>query len=298
MKTLIMPNKLSKIDEFKDSAGFIVGIKNLSWYIPLEITGDELITLSSSIKKRRQKLFISLNKLMYNQDIPLLKEYLLLIEQLNIDGIMYDDIAVYNLSKSLSLKTPLVWFGTHSFTSFHTANYWYQRGVKSGLLSTEITLEHIMEIKDNTDMSLMMYGYGYLPMFVSSRPLLTSYFKHIGSNKEDKTYHMYEEARNMSYPTYETETGTIILSSEIINTINELPVINNIIDYLILSGLNIDDDKFYNIYECYTKAVANLNDKATINDMNSMVIKDSPVKTDKGFLYKETIYKVKNDGER
>lgn len=298
MKILVMPNELSTIDNFKDSAGFIVGIKDFSWFVPLEVTIDDLSALVPKLKEDKKEIYVSLNKLMYNQDIPLLKEYLLVIENIGVSGIMYDDLAIFNLAKSLSLKTPLVWFGNHSFTSSYTANYWYKKGVKYGLLSTEITLDHIKEISENTDMPLMMYGYGYLPMFVSSRSLLSSYFEHIGSNKEDKTYHMYDEARKMSYPTYEGATGTIILSSEIINTINELPIINNAVDYLILSSLNIPNDNFKNVYHHYVNALKQLASKDILGEISNKVTEYSPVKTDKGFLYKETVYRVKNDGER
>jgi putative protease len=288
-----MPNKLSEIEKFKNSDGFIVGIKDFSWFVPLELTIKELKSLVTEIKKDDKKIFVSINKLMYNQDIPLLKEYLLVMEQLDIDGIMYDDLAVFNLSKSLSLTKPLIWFGTHSFTNYYTANYWYNKGIKGGVLSTEITLDHIKEIREHTKMPLMMYGYGYLPMFVSARHLLSSYFENINNHKEDKVYHMYEEGRKLSYPTYEGDNGTIILSADIINTISELPIIRECVDYLILSSLNIPSDNFYNVYEHYIRALTNPDQKEILSEVNNMVMKNSPSKTDKGFLYKETVYKVK-----
>jgi putative protease len=293
MKILTMPNNLSNIEENKDSDGFIIGVKDLSWFIPLELSIEEIKDIVPKIKKEGKKIFLSLNKIVYNQDIPLIKEYLLIIDNLDIDGIMYDDIAIFNMSRTLSIKTPLVWFGTHAFTNYHTANYWYKKGVKHGVVGTEITLDHIKEISDNTDMSLMMYGYGYLPMFVSSRPLISSYFEHIGSIKEDKVYHMYEAARKMSYPTYEDSKGTIILSAEIINTINELPTINKVVDYLILSSLNISNDKFLKICNNYREALLNLENKEKLIEISRVVTENSPAKTDKGFLYKETVYRVK-----
>ncbi|MDD3304523.1 MAG: U32 family peptidase [Bacilli bacterium] len=293
MKTLVMPNNLSDIDKYKDNDGFIIGVKDLSWFIPLELSIVEVKDISPKIKEKGKELFVSLNKIIYNQDIPLLKEYLLILDDLGLSGIMYDDIAVFNIAKNMSLKTPLVWFGTHAFTNYHTANYWYNKGVKYGVVGTEITLDKIKEISNNTEMSLMMYGYGYLPMFVSSRPLISSYFKHIGGTKEDKVYHMYEEARKMSYPTYEDSKGTVILSAEIINTINELPIINKTIDYLILSSLNIPSDKFLKVYNNYIEAINNLEDKEKLNTISKSVANNSPAKTDKGFLYKETIYRVK-----
>jgi putative protease len=298
MKLLVMPNELSSLEYFKDSSGFIIGIKGFSWFVPLEVTIEELRELVPKVREAGKQIFISLNKLMYNQDIPLLKEYLLVIEELSIDGIMYDDLSVLNLSKTLSLHTPLIWFGVHSFTSFYTANYWYDKGIKYGVLSTEITLDHIKEIKHNTNMSLMMYGYGHLPMFVSSRPLLSSYFKYIDSKKEDKFYYMYEEARKESYPTYEADNGTIILSSNVINTIKELPEIKDNVDYLILSSLHIPIDNFKLIYDDYVEALSDISDKNKLKEIDNLVTEHSRAKTDKGFLYKETVYRVKNDGER
>lgn len=298
MKILIMPNDLSNIDNYKDIDGFIVGIKGLSWFVPLELTIDDLKIIISKIKALNKKIFVSLNKLMYNQDIPLVKEYLFIIDELGIDGFLYDDLSILRLSSSMNIKTPLVWFGIHSFTNFYTANYWFSKGIKHGILSTEITLDHIKEISDNTDMTLMMYGYGYLPMFVSARLLLSSYFKHIKGVKENKTYYMYENMRKASYPISENDLGTIILSDEIINTIDELPILNEKVDYLILSSLNLPTNDFNKICQCYHDALSYLDDKEELKNISNRVKENSPARVNKGFLYKETIYKVKNDGER
>lgn len=295
MKILVMPSNLADLTNFKDADGFIIGAEGLSWLVPLEVSISKLEDIVSRIKQLGKQIFISLNKLMYNQDIPLLKEYLLVIENIGVDGIIYDDLAVLNLITSLSLKTPLVWFGIHSFTNYYSSNYWYKKGINYGILSTEITLNQILEIKEHTNMSLVMYGYGYLPMFVSSRALLTSYCEYIGKYKEDKVYHMYEKNRNESYPTYENENGTVILSSHIINVIDEIPVLNDCIDYLVLSSLNISDSDFNKVFQFYIKALSCINDKKELNTISNMVTEVSPAKTDKGFLYKETIYRVKSN---
>ncbi|MFA5408973.1 MAG: U32 family peptidase [Bacilli bacterium] len=298
MKILVMPNQLSQIDKLGDSAGFIVGIKDFSWYNPLELTIDELKDLVPKVKASRKEIFVSLNRLMYNQDIPLLKEYLLVMDEIGVSGIIYDDLSIYNLSKALNLKTPLIWFGIHLLTNQYTADYWYNKGVQYGIVSTEITLDHICDISANSKMLLMMYGYGYLPIFVSSRPLLSSYFEHINATREDKTYYMYEKTTQKLYPTYEDEHGTIILSSNIINTINELPILNDTVDYLILNSCNIPDDDFENIYNNYIKALEYIDNQDELDQIESTVSESSPANTDKGFLYKETVYRVKNDGDR
>lgn len=293
MKILVAPNNLDNIDDFRKSDGFIIGIKNFSYLIPCEIDINEIKDAVESIKKINKKIFVSLNRLMYNKDIPLIEEYLLVIEKLNVDGILYDDLSILSLSKKLSLKTPLVWFGIHSFTNQYTSLYWYKKGVSYGVLSTEITLDHILEICSNTKLKTIMYGFGYLPMFVSGRKLLTSYFKYTKKDKKNDVYHMYEEVRKKDYPTYETNDGTVILSSDILNMIEELPSVSESLDYLLLNSLNIDDNSFFNVYNYYVDAIDNLNNSDKLKEIKDNVSKSLNVPTDRGFLYKETVYRVK-----
>lgn len=291
MKLLVMPSKQSNLDCYKDCDGFIVGLKDYCWFMPYELSIDELSSFVSKIKKDNKEIYISLNKLMYNKDISLLEEYLLIIDKLNIDGIMFEDLAVPRISKSLNIKTPLIWSSIHLFTNYFTANYWVSKGVNKGLLSTEINLNDIKEIHNNTKMSLMMYGYGYIPMFISARSLLSSYFNYIKKDKDSDKYYMYEKITKNSHLTYEHNDETVILSSHILNTIKELPILNKTIDYLILSSLNIEEDKFINIYNNYIKA---LNDIDNLDYYEELVNNEYPNNTDKGFLYKETIYRLKN----
>ena len=295
MKILIMPSKVDEIPKYKDCNGFIIGLEKMSVMTPLQVSIEEIKKISLELKQSKKELFVSINKLMYNKDIPLLKEYLLILEGINIKGIIFDDLAVFNMAKSLKIRTPLVYFGVHFLTNQYTSNFWYEKGVKYGILSTEITLDHIQEICSNTKMTTMMYGYGYLPMFVSSRPLISSYFKHIGKTYEPKLYNMYEEQRKKMYPTYESEDGTVILSSDVINIICELPTLSTSVDYVILSSLNIEENRFFNVYNYYVEALSHLEDKDKLCEISKKVSDQMQGKTDKGFLYKETVYRVKNN---
>lgn len=86
--------------------------------------------MTSRLKQEGKEIFVSVNKMMYNEDIPLLKEYLLILDSINVTGIIYDDLAVLNIVKNLKLNIPLVWFGIHSFTNHYTSNYWYEKRCK------------------------------------------------------------------------------------------------------------------------------------------------------------------------
>lgn len=297
-KILVIPPKLEDIDSLIDIGidGFILGLKDFSFFHSFELTIEQLKEIIPKIKKAKKEIFISLNKIIYNEDIPLLKEYLLILEKLDINGILYDDISIVNLKQELKLKTPLVWNQLHFPTNYHTCNYWYSHGVKYGMLSTAITLKEIITIKKKTKMKLMVNVYGYLPIFTSSRYLISNYFEYINKSKKDELYYIGEDSKDELYPIYEDKKGTYILSSHILNALDELPLlIKNKVDYLVLRGLSIESHDFINITKCFVEALDHLSSLSTIKKLSKKVADYSNKLTDKGFLYKETGYKVKSN---
>jgi putative protease len=296
-KLLAIPNDITNIDELIKIGmdGFILGVKEFSVFINLQLTMEQLKPIITKIKSNGKKVFIAINKVIYNQDIPLLKEYLLILDNLDINGIMYDDISIVNLSRKLKIKTPLGWMSEHLATNYHTCNYWRKQGIKYAVLANEITLDSILNIRNHTKIPLMIRGYGYLPMSQSSRSLISNYFTYVNKSLKNSFFHMYEKERKVLYPIYEDENGTYILSSHILNLIDELPIlVAQDIDYIILDSLAIEQENFVKVCQCYKEALLNLDNKELLKKLNKDVEQYSNYKNDKGFLYKKTIYRVKH----
>ncbi|MDD3048822.1 MAG: U32 family peptidase [Bacilli bacterium] len=292
-KILVSPSTVDSIDKLINIGvdGFILGIKDYSIFTEAIFTIDDLKILIPKIKTSNKEIFILINKIIYNKDIPLLKEYLLILDDLNVNGVIYDDVSVVNLKQDLGLKLDLVWGQTHLPTNHNTCDYWLNHGVNYALLSNEITLDEIIEINYNTKIKLMVNIYGYLPMFESSRKLVSNYFDYIKKDNKDKNYYLYEKERNSLYPIYEDINGTYILSPKILNGLEELPKLkDNNIDYVILNSLLINPDNFLKIVSYYINFTNN------IEKLSNEVDVLSNNNTDKGFFYKETIYRVKNNG--
>lgn len=265
-KILTIPidkNNLYNLNKL-DIDGFIIGLKGYSVYTSLDLDIEEIKDLN--IEK---ELYISINKPLYTNEIEDLKVKLKELKKLNITGIMFDDIGVINICKDIDL----IWNQMHHVTNNNTINFWNKRGIKGAVLSTELMLEDFINIKKNTNTNIFIYLYGYLPMFESSRELLTNYFKYINKDKKDNLYYLYEKERDKYYSIYEKYNNTYVLE-DLIDGIEELDTIkSNNIDYVILNGLLHDNDSFINIVKKY--------------------ISGSGKSINKGFLYKETIYKVK-----
>ena len=272
-KILVNPINLKHIEYLnnKDIAGYIIGLKNYSIFQNLKLDIDTIKKLNT-----KKEIYISINKPIHNNELDDIKNKLKELSKINIKGILYEDIAIFNINKNLNLNLNLIWNTMHLPTNSVTCNYWNKLGVKGAVLSTELMYTDFIKIKKETNMIIMVYLYGHIPIFVSTRSLISNYMKYVNKEYKDKTYYLYEKERNKYYPIYEEYKNTFI-TEDIINGINVLKDLNdNNIDYVILNSLLIEENKFNEIVDEYIK-----NDNKV--DKNTYT----------GFLYKESIFKVK-----
>lgn len=301
-KIIAIPNAINDIELIIDNCdAIILGIKDLSVNFNEYISIEELNKHITEIKANNKQIFISLNKIMHNDDLKILEQSLTELNKLDIDGILYYDISIITISKRLKLNTKLIWNQTHLVTNYQTINYWYNEGIDYAYISPEITLNEIIDIKKNTKMALMVPIFGYLPMMHSKRKLVTNYLTYINQNIKNNNYTLYEESRKSYYPITEDDNGTTIYSSNILNGLEEyISLLDNNIEYVILNGININVDDFLEVIKIFFSTTSKYQNNKV--DMAYVMMASNEIdmllkNTDKGFLYKETIYKVKNDEE-
>ena len=280
-KSIIIPSNLN-IEKYLDYAdAFLFGIKNLSVNMPIYYEIDELVDAIKKIKENNKQIFISLNKNFHNKDLDLVKNILIKLEELKIDGIFYYDVGIVNMINNMNLNIPLVWSSEHLTTNYSTINFWKKYGIKYVNISSEITLDEILEIRKKTDISMIVPIFGYLPIYTSERHVIDNYKKYFNLDNNSKKYYL--EKDNNYYPIVDNTDGSSIYSAHILNGYNESTTLKeNNIDYLLFNSFNIDEDIFLEILKLYNLSI---DEKEIDNLLND--------NTDKGFLYKETIYKVK-----
>lgn len=283
MKLLIMPKSIDQIESLiEDIDGVIVGIKDLSINQPAYFTLEEIKKINEIIKNNGKEIFVSLNKNMFNKDLEILEYTLLQLDNLKLNGILYYDIAIVNFKKNLKLVTPLVWNQEHLTTNYLTSNFWYEYGAKYTMLSSEITIDEINEIKENAKAKIMVPIFGYLPMFVSRRHLVKNYLDTF-KIKDDSSIN-YIEKENKTYAIIDSDDGTIAYSNKCLNGINETLKLNS--DYIVLNSFNINNATFRRVVSMY-----NIVNESNVQEFKEEI--DKMLDTDTGFLYKETVYEVK-----
>ena len=277
-KKIIILDNLNNIEEYlKICDGFIVGIKDLSVNMPNFFSLEELDKIIE--KSKDKEIFLSINKNMHNKDLPLLKETLDKLKEKNINGIIFYDISLVNLNK---YNYNLIWNQEHMTTNYNTINYWYDKNVKNTYISSELSKEEILEIKNNTKSKIFMNVFGYIPMFTSKRPLVKNYLEKF--NLKDNSKINYMEKENKLYPIVDDKLTTVY-SSKILNLSNDYNELKNI-DYLIFNPFNIEVNKFIECVKLFNEE-DNMNNFQKINQILDY-------NTDTGFMYKETIYKVRD----
>ena len=250
----------------KDIDGVILSLDKLS-------VNDSFYVNVSEIEKinfGNLEVFISLNKLMHNSDLPYLEEVMSKLKDMNVKILFYD-MAVYNIAKRLNMVSKLVIYQDHLNASSLSNRFYFDLGINTSYITSDITEEELLEIKKNSKMKIMFLCYGYVPIFYSRRYLVKNYLKYI-NEKNGNDYKIISDT-GITYPIVEEEYGTTIYSSKEVNLINYLDKLSNI-DYLIMRSNMIDDDSFNLMVDKYIRHES---------------IDDAYI----GFFNMKTIYKVK-----
>ena len=270
-KLIVTVNSLDHLSKLvdKDIYGVMLYIDKLSvnssFYIDINDIKD--------IDLKNKKLFVVMNKLMHNNDLDMVRDTLLKLVDMDVKILFYD-MAIYSISKELGIIDKLVIYQDHLNASIQSNNFYYNLGITGSYISSDITGNELLEIKDNTKMEIYFTGYGYIPIFYSRRYLIKNYLKFI--NKEDLVGECsIINDMGVEYPIEEEEYGTTIYSDKPVNLINYIDMLDKV-DYLVLNSNKVLNDEFNMI-------------------VDKFINKDKMDDCYLGFFDKKTIFKVKNN---
>lgn len=290
MKLMIMPSNMEEIKnalEYTDA--ILIGINGYSVNTNLCVDISDLTKIKKIIGDK--ELFISLNKNMNNNDIDKIKNIMIKLSDYNIKGLFYYDVAIVNIYNSINTNYDLVWASEHATTNYNTINYWCSYGANYCFISSDITINEIIDIKKNTESKLIVPIFGYQPMFNSKRHIIKNYLEYFNLNDDSNINYM--EKENKIYPIIDNNLGTEVYTNNILNGIKEYNNLKyNNIDYILLNSFNISSEKFIEVLKT-VKSINNQNNLESYEYINTLF--DN---IDTGFLYQETIARVKKNDKK
>ncbi|MBQ6135258.1 MAG: U32 family peptidase [Bacilli bacterium] len=266
--------------------GIILPLEGFSVESVLSFSMDEIKRIK---RESHCEVFVKLNKNFMNEDIEDLKNILIELDQLKIDGVFFYDLAVLQIKKEMHLMLPLIWNQTHMVNNMKTCNYYHSKGVEYALVGKEITLEEIHEILEGTSMKIMVEVVSRPSVAFSKRSLITNYYHDLqkeGGNSLTVT----EGVSNRSFRLLENEDGTSFFLDTITNGVG---VIQDLYrwktSYIVM--------REYGMESFFGELVHDTKDYIQKNcEDSSYVLKYQKLGDYTNFFFQKTIYRVKKNG--
>jgi collagenase-like PrtC family protease len=283
MKVLVNINHIDDINNSSDA--YLAGIRDFSVNMP-SFDIDNIKKIIDSCNNKHKDIFIGINKNIHEEELNSLKNILLELDKYQVTGIIFYDMALLQLKKELKLHNNLVWGQEHMTTNSSTINFFYQKGVKYTLLSSELSYDELNEIVNESKSKLIIPLFGYQSMMVSRRKLINNYLSTFNIRNNDQLRYMSKEGKR--YALEENNGGTIVYSSYILNGLKEALKITKKDNYIYLNSFNIPGNIFKEVIDIYKDT-----NESNVDINEEKINKLLEGKTDKGFLYHETVYKVR-----
>jgi len=150
-----------------------------------DITLDNLDTFTEQVKDSSLKAYLAINTVIYPEDLPAVDAVVEAAASAGIDAVIAWDPAVITRALDCGL-------GVHISTQANVSNWqaaeFYRKlGASRVILSRELTLGQIKDIKQHTDMELEVFVHGAMCQAVSGRCYLSAYLLGRSGNCGDCT---------------------------------------------------------------------------------------------------------------
>lgn len=177
-----------------------------------------------------KKVYLTINIIAHNRDIQNLPAYFESIAPLPMDGFIISDPGIMRLAAQYAPSIPITVSTQANVTNYAAAAFYADLGVKRIVVSREMSLEEICEIKQETDVEVEVFIHGAMCVSYSGRCLLSYFMTGRSANQGACAhpcryqYRLVEEKRPGQYfPIEEDERGSYILNSRDLCLLDYIP---------------------------------------------------------------------------
>lgn len=132
--------------------------------------------------ERGKKVYATVNIVLHNQEIPMVKDYLIQLEQCGIDAIIVSEPAIIECAKQ-NTKLEIHLSTQQSTLNIEACRFWEQQGVKRIVLGRETRKEEIKEIIENTSLEIECFIHGAMCASMSGRCVLSNFLTARDANR-------------------------------------------------------------------------------------------------------------------
>ena len=262
MKKLVTLSNINNLTKLKQNNidGIILGQQVFSNRFNTYYNDIELNNIIIQCNKLNLEIYLNINDIIFEEDINKLEQYIIDTNKLDITGIIYNDISIYYICKKHNILDKLIYNPDTLMSNTKDINYYLDKGIKSVMISKEITLEEIHNIINNSNNKLSLIIHGRLNMSYSKRHFIKNYYEYLNKeynidNKLNIT--LIEQTREHKMPILETNKGCSIYTDFTLESFNEIKGLEELgLGYAIIDDIFMDDNELFDTIKVYNNELS------------------------------------------
>jgi len=303
---------VSGIDEVENlisagADGFVIQVPKFSLMGGKITHIHEIEKIVTKLNENQKKKYLLVDAIFPNDLLVELENFLNVIKNFEFDAIRVADLGAFMLIKKILPQMVIHFVDAMMLTNYFTVNYWGNKGVKRVRLAHELTLEEVLNIKKSASTEIEVLVHGAPLMFTSRRKLIDNYLTFKKTLGKDVTLStdassLFDEERNLFYPIHQNEHGTHIHGGTDVIMVDDLIDLVSVgIDAIYIEGLTYSNESFVNLIQLYRYAIDLIvTDREKYLKISSALYRQANIlqqnrSLDRGFYYKPTIYKNKDE---
>ncbi len=236
-------------------------------------SNDELQEAVHYAHENGVKVYVTVNIFPFNRDIPEIEKHIKLLKDAMPDAVILTDPGLFKMFRKKAPEINLHISTQSNITNFESARFWENLGAKRLVLSRELSIDEIREIRQKTTIELEVFVHGSICISYSGRCYISSFLASRSANKGECTnscrwnYTLMEEKRKGEYfPVFEDDRGTYVMSSKDLCMIEYLPLLAEAgIDSFKIEGRMKGINYIAGAVKTYREAIDSIKDGTTYN---------------------------------
>lgn len=230
---------------------------------------DEFKIAIEYCRDKKVKSYVTVNIFAHNRDLRKIAKHLELLASLQPDGLIISDLGVFKLAKQIAPSIPIHISTQANITNYESALFYEDLGVKRLILSRELTLKELEQIRKKLSIELEIFAHGAICISYSGRCYLSSFLNYRSGNRglcthpcRWKYYLMEEKREGEFFPVFEDDRGAYIMNSKDLCLIEYLPELVEIgIDSFKIEGRMKGINYLAGVVNTYRKALRAIDEK-------------------------------------
>ncbi len=275
------------VDLKKKCKGVLLRHKDVSVRYDVAFTTTELKEVISIAHRFKMTVYVDFTTLFEDDNLEKAYKLALDLQEFNVFYV-YSDLGFFNKMYEAGLSKKLVYFPDTYVCNYLDFNFFNKYKIHGCFPSLEIPLTDIEVIGRNKKNKLFYKAFGKTPMFYSKRKLVSLYQDNFDIPKiTKKNMKLIEETRQEEYLIDEKSNGTHIYQTGIRNTLPALDTIIEVVDFLLLDGMYINQEDYLKTIDIYKEAISDIDHLNHYNKKLEEIFND----LNYNFVYEDTVYK-------